>query len=153
MATADLAQRLAALIDGDDPPTPGGTRRAPDISAVPAGTPSWTAHERTALVDRLLHDASIDNTQHPGITRSRLRTLLPEHRKAQVDAVLQWLEAARVLAPPITPASPFRHPRRLASTTAAELLGNLNATPHPLFNANTPAQAIISLVEEALPPS
>ncbi len=153
MATADLAQRLAALIDGDDPPAMDDMEHAPNTRAALADTSCWTVHERTALVDRLLHDASIGTTQHPGITRSRLRTLLPEHRKAQVDAVLQWLEAARVLAPPITPASPFRHPRRLASTTAAELLGNLNATPHPLFNANTPAQAIISLVEEALPPS
>jgi hypothetical protein len=153
MATADLAQRLATLLDGDDRPAMNDMEPVLDTSTAPSGTPCWTTHERTALVDRLLHDARIGNTQHPGITRSRLRTLLPEHRKAQVDAVLQWLEAAQVLAPPITPASPFRHPRRLASTTVPELLGNLNATPHPLFNASTPAQPIISVVEEALPPS
>ena len=140
MATTDLAQRLAALIDGDDPPAPGETQHALSTRAAPVGAPCWTAHERTALVDRLLHDAHIGTTQHPGITRSRLRTLLPDHHKAHVDAVLQWFEAAHVLAPPITPTLPLRHPRRLVSTTAADLLRQLDATPHPIFNVDVAAQ-------------
>jgi hypothetical protein len=151
MATADLAQRLAALIDGDDLSVMHDMEHAPDTRTAPAGTPYWTVHERTVLVDRLLHDASIGNTQHPGVTRSRLRTLLPEHRKAHVDAVLQWLEAAQVLAPPITPALPFRHPRRLICTTPEKLLCKLNATPHPVFDANPPAQSVIAVIEEAPP--
>ena len=137
-AVSTFAHRLATLIDdrasiSDIAPGGGYISHAPDV--VPHAAGVWTPQERAAFAEQLLADSTIAAAQHPGVTRSRLRALLPEHRKAQAEELLQWLEAAHVLAPPSTPAAPFRHPRRLACTTATDLRERLAATPHPIFNA------------------
>ena len=137
MDAQSLAHRLAVLID-DHPSSsdiaPGNSHISYALDVVPHAAGVWTSQERAAFAERLLIDPTIATAQHPGITRSRLRALLPEHRKAQAEELLQWLDAAHVLAPPITPDAPFRHPRRLTCTTAADLRARLAATPHPIFN-------------------
>jgi hypothetical protein len=136
MASPTFAQRLAALIDDQETLTDASTvgRHAPLAAGVAHFPGAWTPQERGAFAERLLADTSIGAAQHPGVTRSRVRAMLPDHRKAQDEQMLQWFDAAQVLAPSITPDAPFRHPRRLTCTTPTDLLARLAATPHPIFN-------------------
>jgi len=129
---ARLAQRLAALIDGAAVHAIAVPEHASLGTAARASAAlDWTPPERAAFIEQLLIDPAITDAQHPGVTRSRVRALLPDHRKTQIDAVLKWLDAASVLAPPLMPAAPFRHPRRLRHTDAAALAERLADTPFP----------------------
>jgi len=91
----------------------------------------WTMPLLYDVATQLLKQSSTDTLQHPGVASKRLRAALPAHLKAQHLRVLHWFEAAHVLAPAVTATDPFRHPRPLVCSTAADLVARLVATPYP----------------------
>ncbi len=135
--TLSLAQRLAALINGAPVSATypeANTNAATRANDMASSTTQWTSEVLALVGERLLNDAAIIAAQHPGVTRSRIRAVLPDHLKAQDEQLLHWLDAAEVLAPPITLNEPFRHPRRILCTTVRELVERLCAMPHPGLN-------------------
>lgn len=136
LTDALLAQRLAALIDGAPALSPAtvGRKDGDNVTKVLTSPRHWTLLELAAVSEQLLTDPAIVYSQHPGVTRSRIRAILPEHRKAEAEQILHWLDTAQILAPPITPEAPFRHPRTIACATAAELADRLAAVPYPVLD-------------------
>jgi hypothetical protein len=125
---------LATLIDGSEACVPPSDSQAIDMlqvsapilnhAVVPTG---WTLQILEQLAQRLLTDPAIVASQHPGVTRNRVRMLLPDYLKSQDEHVLRWLDAAHLLAPPVTPTEPFRHPRKICCATTTELIRRLVA--------------------------
>ncbi len=156
-ARSPLAARLAALIDGPaDGPSPDGQQyqersfvhapAAPDtqsatrpVQSTPAPSSldsaahaaGWTLPILQLVARILLTDEAINQAQHPGLTRNRIRPLLPDYLRKEADTLLHWLDAAHLLAPPVSQMEPFRHPRPLTCSTAEELVRRLMATPYP----------------------
>jgi hypothetical protein len=156
-----LACRLAALIDDADHPAtvvPIEERAAPIhvVLHTSAGQPSisqqsatpadvdelaivradayavgWTLRLLQDVATRLLECSNKGEMQHPGVAPKRVRAILPDHLKVQYMLVLRWLDAAHVLAPPVAVTDPFRHPRLITCSIAAELVARLVATPYP----------------------
>ncbi len=91
----------------------------------------WSDADLAALVTCLTTDSTLTGGQHPGVTRGRLHHVLPEHLKSQARLVLLWLDAADLLAPPLKPEEPYRHPRALRSRDPAVVRAALRATPRP----------------------
>jgi hypothetical protein len=148
---AHLAQRLATLIDGvpEAAPAPVGHNNAGDVNEVITSLTHWTPSELAAFSEQLLTDPAIVYAQHPGVTRSRIRAILPNHRKAQAEQVLHWLDVAQVLARAITQDAPFRHPRPIACATAADLADRLAAVPYPASAEHKMGHHAACVVSEA----
>jgi hypothetical protein len=142
-----LAARLAALIDGQTsalalstvPSTASSPPSSPSLQSAPPPSPldaaaqaaGWTLPVLENIARCLVTDLTIVDAQYPGLTRNRVRPLLPENVRSEADPLLRWLDAAHVLAPPASAAEPYRHPRRLLVTGLDDLVQRLVATPYP----------------------
>jgi hypothetical protein len=91
----------------------------------------WTLPLLQEVVTRLLECSNKGEMQHPGVAPKRVRAILPDHLKVQYMLVLRWLDAANVLGPPVALTDPFRHPRVITCSIAAEVVARLVATPYP----------------------
>jgi hypothetical protein len=156
-ARASLAARLAALIDGPaDVPSDTSERHQEHISGHPSTSSSmqsptrpspvpappspldtaahaagWTLPILHSVARHLFTNEAINEAQHPGLTRNRIRPLLPDHLRKEADTLLHWLDAAQLLAPPVSQMETFRHPRPLTCKTTEDLVRRLAATPYP----------------------
>jgi len=145
--SSSLAARLAALIDGQantlvtsSVPSPSSSvtlsrSLLPTSSSSPldsiAQAAGWTLPILENVARRLLAESTIVNADYPGLTRNRVRPLLPADVHTEADFLLRWLDAAQLLAPPPRVVEPYRYPRPLVVTSGDEMVQRLITTPYP----------------------
>ena len=132
------ALRLAALIadqplpsdrlPGAAPPT---TSPVPQERTSPALPDGLGATDLQYYVEQICTTAVHRSDPFPGLTTGRLRQLLAPGHKSLAALLLVWCDHAGVLAPPVSAATPLRHPRALLHSVPQELAARLRATPLP----------------------
>lgn len=144
---SSLAARLAALIDGQTsasavstmPSPPSSILSSPSLQPAPPSSPldpaaqaaGWTLPILESIARCLLVEPTIVDADYPGLTRNRVRPLLPADVHNEADALLHWLDAAQLLARPASAAEPYRHPRPLLVTKSDDIVQRLVTTPYP----------------------
>lgn len=118
---------LALGLCDEQPAPPAGEVRSAEASgeAWPAGPGGLDAQAVGRLVERLLADPAIVAAAPPGVTKRRLASLLPIEARPAAGAVLEWLDAAGVLAEPSAEQVRWREPRPLRSGDAAWVAAQL----------------------------
>jgi len=134
----------AAPDDGAFPPAPAvapegagdaaAAAAAPAASPWPDGPPPLRAADLGALLERLIDDPVLTEGPAAGLTKNRLRALLPPNTVG-ADAVamtlLLWLDAAGVIAP-VAPERQWRAPRPFSiGMGLTAIAAALHATPLP----------------------
>ena len=84
-----------------------------------------------ALFARIAASPAITAGAKPGLTRNRLRALLPPEQRSLANQLYVWFDAAGLLADPSRPDLRWREPRALHSHEPAWIAVRLAATPIP----------------------
>jgi hypothetical protein len=135
-ALAPLSEetRLTTTLQ-EDTSVPAFTSLASEPPSIwPDGPLPVRAAQVGALMDRLLSDPVITDPPAPGVTKKRIRAMLPPNTPtadAVAMALLMWFDAAAIIAPTV-PERRWRDPRPFCTDIGRDAIAAaLRATPLP----------------------